>query len=83
MSKVEAMSSSFQFDKEKYLRILRSEGITAALTTLHKDTTGWEYQSFEGEKGYQPEMWKSLDTVREFSRELWEIALRGDKSKNS
>jgi hypothetical protein len=83
MSKVEAMSTSFHFDKEKYLRILKSEGITAALTTLHKDTTGWEYQSFEGEKGYQPEMWEALNQVREFSRELWDLSIHGDKPKSN
>jgi hypothetical protein len=65
-----------QLDREKYLRILRSEGVSKALTTLHLDTEGWEIDTFEGEDGYQPEMWKELLGVREFSRELWEISLR-------
>jgi hypothetical protein len=69
---------SFSFDKEKYIRIVKSEGISAALTILHKDIYNWEYQSFEGDKGYQPQMWKDLHGVREFSRELWELSLRSE-----
>jgi hypothetical protein len=75
--------SSFSFDREKYLQILNTEGISAALTTLHKDTIGWEYQSFEGEKGYQPQMWEKLNEVREFSRQLWEIALQNEGNQKS
>lgn len=66
--------SMFKFDKEKYLQILRSAGANAALTALQKDTERWEFQSFEGEQGYQPEMNRGLSDVRAFSRELWEIA---------
>jgi hypothetical protein len=66
---------TFQFDKEKYIRLLKSEGISVALTQLHKDTTHWETYAFEGPKGYQPDMWAELHKVRDFSRELWEIAL--------
>ena len=66
---------SLSFDKEKYIKIMRSEGITQALTTLHHDTNQWEYQSFEGPEGYQPEMNQALEQVRNFSRELWQLAL--------
>jgi len=69
-------SKNFHFDREKYLQILKAEGVQAALTALHRDTTGWEYEAFEGSKGYQPEMWQDLHQVRAFSRELWEIALQ-------
>lgn len=68
--------SSLVLDKEKYLRILKSDGVSAALTALHKDTIGWEYEAFEGKKGYQPDMWADIEEVRNFSRELWEIALK-------
>jgi hypothetical protein len=65
-----------QFDRDKYIRILRSEGLNAALTRLHLDTERLELETFEGEKGYQPDMWNDLDQVRGFSRELWQIALQ-------
>lgn len=66
---------ALNFSKDKYVRILRSSGIDTALTILHQDIRNWEYQSFEGENGYQPAMIQELDEVREFSRELWQIAL--------
>jgi len=65
-----------EFDREKYLQIATSQGISVALTQLQKDTIEWEYEAFEGEKGYQPEKWKDLLAVREFARELWELDLR-------
>ena len=63
-----------KLDKEKYARIARNEGYEAAITQLHKDQTSYEFETFEGEKGYQPEMWKDLEEVRQLSRELWEIS---------
>jgi hypothetical protein len=74
------MSTSFYFDREKYIRILKAEGISSALTQLHHDTTEWEHESYEGRKGYQPEMWEALEGVRKFSRELWDLALRSPES---
>jgi hypothetical protein len=68
--------STFKFDKEKYLDLVKAEGVPAALSALHHDTIEWEFQAFEGDRGYQPKMWAELQDVREFSRELWEIALR-------
>ena len=66
---------SINFNKEKYVRILKSSGVDTALTILHQDIRNWEYEAFEGEKGYQPEIIEELDHVRNFSRELWQIAL--------
>jgi hypothetical protein len=63
-------------DKDKYLQILRATGVDAALTQLHHDTENWEVETFEGQEGYQPKMFTELNSVREFSRELWAIALR-------
>lgn len=74
--------STFQFDKEKYLQIMKKEGIAAALSQLHKDTTRWEFLSFEGTDGWNPEMWRNLDKVRAFQRELWEIALNQSEPAN-
>ena len=67
--------STFRFDKEKYIEIMKAEGIPAALTQLQKDTVKWEVEAFEGTKGYQPEMWGDLTEVRDFSRELWQMSL--------
>lgn len=63
-----------QFDREKYIQIMRTQGIQEALTALHLDTERWEVQTFEGDAGYQPEMWKDLLAIREFSRELWNLS---------
>ena len=67
---------SFSFDREPYLEIARTQSVQAALTALHKDMTIWEIESFEGPAGWQPDMWKKLHAVRDFQRELWEMALR-------
>jgi hypothetical protein len=65
-----------EFNKEKYLTIAKAQGVAAALTQLQKDTIQWEFDAFEGEKGYDPKQWAALVRVREFSRELWEMDLR-------
>ena len=62
-------------DREKYFQIVKTQGLSAAITALHRDTEHLEFESFEGPKGYQPEMFTELFGVREFSRELWNIAL--------
>jgi hypothetical protein len=72
-----------QIDREKYVQILNTQGVNAALTQLHLDVRDWEYEAFEGEKGWQPAMWEELEKVRGFSRELWEIALRKSPTPNS
>jgi hypothetical protein len=65
-----------EFSREKYLQIAKAQGIAAALTQLQKDTIEWEYETFEGEKGYQPKEWQALLAVRDFARELWDMDLR-------
>jgi len=65
-----------KFDRQKYLRMIQTHGNNAALTALHADIESWEHETFEGEKGYQPELWKNLADARAFSRELWEAALK-------
>jgi hypothetical protein len=64
-----------EIDRQKYLQIFNSQGVNAALTQLHLDVRDWEYEAFEGEKGWQPALWSELEKVRNFSRELWEMAL--------
>jgi hypothetical protein len=63
--------SPFHLDREKYLAIFQSEGLSAALTQLHLDTERLEHETFEGREGWQPELFEYLKKVREFSRELW------------
>ncbi len=72
---------SAQIDREKYIGILRSEGVSAALTALHRDMERNEYQTFEGEQGWNSNLWKNLAEARDFSRELWELALRDPSIK--
>lgn len=66
---------TLKIDRTKYLDILNSQGVNAALTALHKDTIDWEIESFEGQAGWQPDLWEKLEEVRVFSRELWDIGL--------
>lgn len=65
----------FKLDKEKYFRILETQGINAAITVLHHDKELMEFETFEGEAGFQREAWDHLADVREFSRELWDRSL--------
>lgn len=65
----------FKVDREKYLKIMESEGVEAALTQLHHDKEAYEYETFEGREGYQREKWDDLADFRDFSRELWNTAL--------
>ena len=65
-----------QFDREKYLMILKAEGLPAALTALHKDIERLEFETFEGREGWQPEIFEQLKQIRDFSRELWDSQLK-------
>ena len=47
-------------DREKYLQILRAQGLAAALTALHRDRDGFEFETFEGREGYQPKAWDTM-----------------------
>lgn len=70
----------FKLDRDKYHQIARSEGLNAALTRLYRDNERWEWDTFEGEKGYQPQQWEALREVRALARELWDTALATPKS---
>jgi len=65
------MTLKLQFDRQKYLDILHSQGLSAALTALHRDQERFEFETFEGIAGYQPEAFLDLQEIHEFSRELW------------
>ncbi|HTL12978.1 MAG TPA: hypothetical protein VL588_10845 [Bdellovibrionota bacterium] len=58
-------------NRQKYLQIASEKSLDAALTTLHRDMLAIENESFEGSKGWQPDLWSSLKEWRAFSQELW------------
>ena len=62
-----------ELDKEKYLNLVKSDGLAAAITALHHEMWEIENQSFEGVDGYRPDVFDKLQEYREFSGELWEI----------
>jgi hypothetical protein len=72
--------ATLKLDRAKYQEIAQKQGLGAALTALHRDTEQLEYQTFEGEQGYQEKLWNFLEEVRKFSRELWEADLRRGQS---
>ena len=59
------------FDPEKYRQLQKTQGTSAALTALQQDIQVWEFETFEGPKGYQPKIWEEIETARELSRKLW------------
>lgn len=64
-----------KLERAKYLDIVRGEGLSAALTALHRDAERLEFETFEGEGGFKPELYAYLEEVRAFSRELWRVSL--------
>ena len=64
----------FKLDREKYVGILKAQGLSEAITALHRDQNGFEFETFEGPEGYQPPMWEKLKEVHALSRELWALA---------
>jgi hypothetical protein len=74
MSQLSEMSE-IKLDRAKYIEILNSEGLSAALTALHRDSERMEFETFEGRDGFKPQLFEYLDEVRAFSRELWRVSL--------
>ncbi|MBY0472529.1 hypothetical protein K2X30_15295 [bacterium] len=66
------IAPEFKLDKQKYLTILKTQGLPAAITALHHDKEKLEFETFEGQKGYQRALWDYQEEVREFSRQLWD-----------
>jgi len=71
----EPMTNTPALDRAKYLEILKSEGLSAALTALHRDSEVMEFETFEGQGGFKPDQYAFLEEVRTFSRELWRVSL--------
>lgn len=66
-------------DRAKYFQILKTSGLSEALTALHRDAEVMEFETFEGREGYDETKYRYLETIREFSRELWRIPLETGK----
>jgi hypothetical protein len=64
-----------KLDRAKYIEIVNSEGLSAALTALHRDSERIEFETFEGRDGFSPQLFEYLEEVRAFSRELWRVSL--------
>ena len=64
-----------QVDKEKYLDIAKQQGLQTAVNLLHHELWQLEQECFDTPNGYQPEVWKKLNELRLFSRELWDLKL--------
>ncbi len=76
------LTNMMLFDKEKYLKIYRTQGLSEALTALHHDKERLEQLTFEGPLGYSRDLWDSLEVVRNFSVELWQLGLKEGKPSN-
>ena len=64
------------FTKEKYIAIAQAQGPEAAVNQLHHDLWTIEQECFDTPDGYQPEIWKQLNELRLFSREIWDLKLK-------
>ena len=60
-------------NREKYFNILKNDGLTAALTELHHEIKELEEECFEGEDGWDPQLWEDIKHFRAFSEELWQF----------
>jgi hypothetical protein len=63
------------FTKQKYLDLAKSEGLQNAVNQLHHDLWTLEQECFDTPEGYRSEVWKKLNELRLFSRELWDMKL--------
>jgi hypothetical protein len=64
-----------EFTKEKYLEVAKTQGIQIAVNQLHHDLWKLEQECFDTPEGYQADVWKRLNELRLFSRELWDLKL--------
>lgn len=65
-----------ELTKDKYLEIAKHEGIQNAVNQLHHDLWSLEQECFDTPNGYQADVWKHLNELRLFSRELWDLKLK-------
>jgi hypothetical protein len=63
------------FNKDRYFEMAKVQGLTEAVNRLHHDLWEVERECFDTPDGYQPDLWKTLNQMRLFSRELWDLKL--------
>lgn len=63
-----------ELNQEKYLAILKAQGVDAAVSELHRDMWALEDATFEGVEGFQEKLWNVLTEYRKFSSELWDYS---------
>ncbi|MBL7714078.1 MAG: hypothetical protein JNL01_01340 [Bdellovibrionales bacterium] len=62
-------------NRDYYIRLAKEKGVSYAITELHHEKEKLEHATFEGDKGYRPELFERVQEYAAFSRELWDIAL--------
>jgi choline kinase len=67
--------SDVVYSKDTYREIARTEGLQAAVKRLHHDLWTLEQECFDTPEGYRADLWKKLNELRIFSRELWDEKL--------
>jgi hypothetical protein len=67
--------SDVVYSKDTYREIARTEGLEAAVNRLHHDLWTLEQECFDTPEGYRADLWKKLNELRIFSRELWDEKL--------
>lgn len=74
------IDAAFQFDREKYMKILKLEGTSAVVTALQHDMHEIEFECFEGSQGWQPDLYQEIKKYRDFSREVWDLRMTEQNS---
>jgi hypothetical protein len=69
------LSNILPFKRDRYFDLAKAQGLQNAVQQLHHDLWELEQECFDTPNGYQPEMWKTLNEMRIFSRELWDLKL--------
>lgn len=75
--------TDFVFSRDKYIQVLESQGLHAAITALHDDLRELEQECFETPEGYNAALYDTMRLMRSFSTELWDLGGRpGSTPKN-
>lgn len=69
------LANILPFKRDRYFDLAKAQGLQNAVQQLHHDLWEVEQECFDTPNGYQPEMWKTLNEMRLFSRELWDLKL--------
>jgi hypothetical protein len=78
-----AFDPSFKFNREKYLELVRAQGVSAVITQLQHDIRMLEDEAFEKEPGWQPDLWEEMKKYRDFSAEVWDLRMNERDAQNT